>query len=281
MGVGDIQQASRGSSVLVDNIRWQSYLAGMTALEAKTYGISDDVRGQFVRFGINKVNYGERAPDRWLQRHEGGVLKITALSSKNNKSLLKKEHLPGVALTMTTGNKVAPTSTAWQARVILYQPSQRPKEVKGQWMETSFGRCRVTGRLGQRHADIVETILYVAEQRREISDGGIELLVDPAKVRRTLSDAQYSYGRIQKLLLDLRVATVEIITPELGKNGDCIIGGLIDHVVPSPMTRPDPLTGGERRLWRVRLGVALAMLLKKDLPFYYHPGPHSSATTWY
>ena len=39
------------------------------------------------------------------------------------------------------------------------------------------------------------------------------------------------------------------------------------------MTRPDPLTGGERRLWRVRLGVALAMLLKKDLPFYYHPGP--------
>lgn len=90
MGVGDIQQASRGSSVLVDNIRWQSYLAGMTALEAKTYGISDDVRGQFVRFGINKANYGERAPDRWLQRDEGGVLKITALSSKNNKKLTKE-----------------------------------------------------------------------------------------------------------------------------------------------------------------------------------------------
>ncbi|MDU2880840.1 MAG: hypothetical protein E7B94_11780, partial [Enterobacter sp.] len=45
----------------------------------------------------------------------------------------------------------------------------------------------------------------------------------------TLSDAQYSYGRIQKLLLDVRVATVEIITPELEKSGDCIIGGLIDH----------------------------------------------------
>lgn len=43
----------------------------MTALEARTYGISDDVRGQFVRFGINKANYGERTPDRWLQRHEG------------------------------------------------------------------------------------------------------------------------------------------------------------------------------------------------------------------
>ncbi|WP_458250278.1 helicase RepA family protein [Klebsiella quasipneumoniae] len=90
MGVGDIQQASRGSSVLVDNIRWQSYLAGMTALEAKTYGISDDVRGQFVRFGINKANYGERAPDRWLQRHEGGVLRITQLKSKNKKQIAKE-----------------------------------------------------------------------------------------------------------------------------------------------------------------------------------------------
>jgi len=90
MGVGDIQQASRGSSVLVDNIRWQSYLAGMTTLEAKTYGISEDIRNQFVRFGINKANYGERAPDRWLQRHEGGVLRITAFSPKNNKKIIKE-----------------------------------------------------------------------------------------------------------------------------------------------------------------------------------------------
>ena len=43
----------------------------MTALGNGQYGISDDVRGQFVRFGINKTNYGERAPDRWLQRHGG------------------------------------------------------------------------------------------------------------------------------------------------------------------------------------------------------------------
>lgn len=50
---------------------------------------------------------------------------------------------------MITGNKVTPTSTALQARVILYQPSQRPLALKGQWMETSFGRCRVTGRLGK------------------------------------------------------------------------------------------------------------------------------------
>ncbi|MDM1717451.1 ABC transporter ATPase [Thiopseudomonas alkaliphila] len=174
---------------------------------------------------------------------------------------------------MKTGNKVTPTSTALQARVMIYQPSQRPRERKGEWMETSFGRCRVTGRLGQRHADVVESILYVAERRREISDGGIELLVDPAKLRRMLSDSQYSHGRIKKLLADLRAVTIEIITPELEQTGDSIIGGLIDHVIPSTMTRPDPLTGGKRNLWRVRLGVALVMLLERDLSLYYQPAP--------
>lgn len=172
-----------------------------------------------------------------------------------------------------TGNRVAPTSTALQARVMIYQPSQRPQERAGQWTETGFGRCRVTGRLGQRHADIVESMLYVAERRREISDGGVELLVDPAKLRRMLSDHQYSHGRIKKLLIDLRAATVEIVTPELERSSDSIIGGLIDHVIPSSMTRRDPLTGGERHLWRVRLGVALVMLMEKDLSLYYSPAP--------
>ncbi|NMT18722.1 ABC transporter ATPase, partial [Vibrio parahaemolyticus] len=78
----------------------------------------------------------------------------------------------------------------------------------GEWMETRFGRCRVTGRLGQRHADIVESMLYLAERRRDISDGGVELLVDPAKLRRILSEHQYSDNRLKKLVCELRAATV-------------------------------------------------------------------------
>lgn len=175
--------------------------------------------------------------------------------------------------TGNTGNAVTPTSTVLQARVMIYQPSQRPRNLEGQWLETPFGRCQVTGRLGQRHADIVESILYVAERRRDISDGGVELLVDPAKLRRTLSDYQYSHGRIKKLLTDLRAATIEIVTPELEQAGESIIGGIIDHVIPSPMTRHDPLTGGKRYLWRVRLGIAMVMLLERDLSLYYQPAP--------
>ncbi len=73
-GVGDEQQASRGSSVLVDNIRWQGYVAGMSRKEAKEKEVDEEKRGRFARFGVSKANYGPLLPERWYRRHEGGVL---------------------------------------------------------------------------------------------------------------------------------------------------------------------------------------------------------------
>lgn len=171
---------------------------------------------------------------------------------------------------MRGGNSTTATSTIAMARVMLYQPSQRPQHREGDWTDTSFGRCRVVGRLGQRHADTVEAVLYCAERKRPVSDGGVELLVDPARVRKTISDSGYSFTQIEKLFVELRTATIIIETPQFDFP---IIGGLIDHVIPSSKTRPDPLTGGERNLWRVRLGVALVMLLEHDLSLFYDPAP--------
>ena len=91
LGANDQQQASRGSSVLVDNIRWQSYLSSMTAIEAQKYGIDERQRGLFVRFGVNKTNYGPFLPECWLKRQEGGVLKITALECQKSKHLTKSK----------------------------------------------------------------------------------------------------------------------------------------------------------------------------------------------
>lgn len=79
-GQGDVQQASRGSSVLVDNIRWQSYMATMNRDEATKYGVDEDRRGFFVRWGVSKQNYGKPIAECWLQRHEGGVLLPASLN---------------------------------------------------------------------------------------------------------------------------------------------------------------------------------------------------------
>lgn len=70
----EAQQASRGSSVLVDNIRWQANLVTMGEAEAKKYGIPKDRRRHFVRLTFPKLNYGPPIPDIWLRRVEGGVL---------------------------------------------------------------------------------------------------------------------------------------------------------------------------------------------------------------
>lgn len=95
MGSGDQQQASRGSSVLVDNIRWQSYLSGMTQSEAKDWGVDAAQRGYFVRYGVSKVNYGSPFQERWFRRHDGGVLKPAVLERQHqftkSKAVARKE----------------------------------------------------------------------------------------------------------------------------------------------------------------------------------------------
>lgn len=58
----------------------------------------------------------------------------------------------------------------------------------------------------------------------------------PARVRRTLSDRRHSLARIREWLSELRSATIEIESPHLPAE-ERLLGGLIDHVEPSPMTR--------------------------------------------
>lgn len=95
-GQGDQQQASRGSSVLVDNIRWQSYLAGMTAAEAEKRGVDEEMRGHFVRFGVSKVNYGPPIAEKWLRRTDGGVL-VPAVLERRKSSNSKEVRRDGPA----------------------------------------------------------------------------------------------------------------------------------------------------------------------------------------
>jgi hypothetical protein len=73
-GRGDEQQASRGASALVDNVRWSAYLAGMSATEAKALGIEDEDRGYYCRFGVSKQNYGPPFGLHWMRRGKGGIL---------------------------------------------------------------------------------------------------------------------------------------------------------------------------------------------------------------
>ena len=91
-GTVDEQQSSRGSSVLVDNVRWQGFLSTMTKAEATIMNVDLKSRGSFVRFGLSKQNYGPAFEDTWFTRAEGGVLRCVAggvLSAHNHKECRK------------------------------------------------------------------------------------------------------------------------------------------------------------------------------------------------
>lgn len=68
------QIASRGSSALVDNIRFQLSLVNMTEVEASELLIDEGLRRNFVKLIGSKANYAESQNDHWLRRDKGGVL---------------------------------------------------------------------------------------------------------------------------------------------------------------------------------------------------------------
>ncbi len=84
-GRQDEQQATRGAASLTDNARWQGWMQGMTAKQAKTYGLEEDERKRYVRFGGNKENYGQATTEKWLERKQGGVLIPVELTPKKRR----------------------------------------------------------------------------------------------------------------------------------------------------------------------------------------------------
>lgn len=73
-GNGDKQQASRGSSVFVDDARFVAALTTCTEAEARDYGIEPEMRGFFVKLTYAKCNYVAPQPALWLRKRDGGRL---------------------------------------------------------------------------------------------------------------------------------------------------------------------------------------------------------------
>lgn len=83
---GDAQQASRGSSVLTDNARFQANLVGMTPEQARQFNVDENCRRNFVRLSFPKINYSAPIPDQWFRRRDGGLLEPAVLERGTFKS---------------------------------------------------------------------------------------------------------------------------------------------------------------------------------------------------
>ena len=68
------QDAIRGSSALVDGMRWVATLSPMHETQAKERGMEPDDAKKWARFEIAKGNYSAPIPGIWLERQLGGIL---------------------------------------------------------------------------------------------------------------------------------------------------------------------------------------------------------------
>lgn len=172
---------------------------------------------------------------------------------------------------MTTGDKPAfPTTTIHAIRLCLFQATRRPKKIE-KIMETSFGKIRIKGRLGQQHLDVFEAICYSREKKREV-DGRIHILVDPWEVRK--KSGQMSGTTLNKITDDLLEVIIEIIEPDRL----ACVGHLVDHIDVARKSSTDEKitrlgTFGERKLWTVKLGEAFCKFVQKDIWVGYDPAP--------
>jgi len=80
-GAGAMQQAARGSSVLVDNARWAAFLAPMTDVEASRFAIEGSP-ARYVRWNVSKQNYGAPLEDIWYERQACGVLQAVRMKPR-------------------------------------------------------------------------------------------------------------------------------------------------------------------------------------------------------
>lgn len=174
---------------------------------------------------------------------------------------------------LETSKKLAST-TLNQSRIKLFQATRTPEYQKGVKQETPWGSVTVTGKLGQGHADVLEALLYTALENGKTEDGRIKILVDPYQVKKVAN--LKSSTALNTILYELisAVLVIEIKQPNIKSSGH-----LIDYITDAvksngqKITKPNPMTGGERPMLRVELGKALTDIINQDYSLNRDPNP--------
>ena len=176
--------------------------------------------------------------------------------------------------------QLIPTTSAQVARMLIFQSTRSPVLLTGDWVTTDWGKARIKGRLGQRHADVMEITQRTALQTFTEADGRVQILTDPYTLRRALASGKrrkrtakktlslYSSEELNILFDDLRNADVEWEING-GKRGG--VTKIVNAKEWATITSLDPLNPGqERRLWKITLSAPWAALMG-DIGLWYDP----------
>jgi hypothetical protein len=173
-----------------------------------------------------------------------------------------------------------PTTTANQSRLQLFQPTRRPITTVRR-IETAWGNAIVHGKIGQAHADVMEAIFKEALEYQIIEDGGMQILVDPYKVRVTAGGGNAIGGsQLNKVLIELMQVVIDMhIKDKDIKIKGHILEWTVDSKVKANVRAATSFGGEDRRMWCVKIPASFVQFFYFDHCLYYDPRPIAALMT--
>lgn len=163
-----------------------------------------------------------------------------------------------------------PSATVSQSRLRIFQATRRPKFIRDETLVTPWGAVRVSGKLGQGHADVLEALLYCAERNSTLEDGRIKVLVDPFQIRKHSNISSTKALAVIMEELMMAVVSVDFKTPKSDLRCKST-GHLIDYFRDAvkkngeKITKSNPIQKQQRPIWSVELGKALTDIISHDI----------------
>ncbi|WP_201786950.1 hypothetical protein [Acidihalobacter prosperus] len=137
------------------------------------------------------------------------------------------------------------TTAGHACRVPIFAPVRRVgRGLVRQRVESAWGHATITGHLGQRERDALDSVCEAAQAWRPESTGDVTALVDSARLRASLGWDRWKYSQIRDALRALRAAEIELIIH--GERSEW--SGIITHIVEAG--DPPPERVGSRSRWR-------------------------------
>lgn len=133
-------------------------------------------------------------------------------------------------------------------------------------VENVYGTATITGRLGQNHANLLESIMYNISDILACDESSMLVTVDPYKIRMSMGGGKkFSHAELDILVKELMGVVVDIKF-----NDFRVRGHLIDSIINDEKNIDNRLSnlipGGnqKRSLWIVKVGVAYMQIMKHD-----------------
>ena len=159
------------------------------------------------------------------------------------------------------------SSTVYQTRLAVFQPTRRPSTIVGRIFESAHGSCEVTGRLGQQHADVLDAICSEHIDMQLDNVGRLSFLLDPYKLTKATG---LRTNIIDAALRDIMAALVDLQFETDGEQHH-VTCHIVDMVrrTESTLTPHVGMTVGERKKWVVTFSTQWSHFISHDIKVFY------------